>query len=178
MENASKALIIAGAILISILIIAIGMFIYQSALAPVQSAASQMGQQDKQMYNSMIEKYIGTKKGTEVKQMINEIISQNNQYVGETGKFIAIDASNIMNNATPVEEQAWNYIGEAADAYASKNGTQGTNDQTNIDKATKAMRKVSEKIIAGKNYTVSADDEGSTTDGIIHKVKITPYSSN
>ena len=30
MENASKALIIAGAILLSILIIAIGMFIYNS----------------------------------------------------------------------------------------------------------------------------------------------------
>ena len=57
MENASKALLIAGAILICILLIAIGMYIYNSAQSTIQTAAGQMGQQDKEMYNSMIKKY-------------------------------------------------------------------------------------------------------------------------
>ena len=41
MENASKALLIAGAILICILLIAIGMYIYNSANSTVDSAVSQ-----------------------------------------------------------------------------------------------------------------------------------------
>ena len=42
MENASKALIIAGAILISILIIAIGMYIYTNSESSIRNATSQM----------------------------------------------------------------------------------------------------------------------------------------
>lgn len=169
MENASKALIIAGAILISILLIAISMYIYNSAQSTINTAASQMGQQEKQMYNSMIEKYVGTKKGTEVKQMINDIISQNNQYVGETGKFIGIDASGVPG----CTDAKYKTIGDDANAYI----TQGAeNTQEKIDGATTLMREVSQKIIAGKNYTVSAD--GGTTDGIIHKVTITPLDNN
>ena len=43
MENASKALLIAGAILICILLIAIGMYIYNSAQGTIKTAAGQMG---------------------------------------------------------------------------------------------------------------------------------------
>ena len=42
MENASKALIIAGAILISILLIAISMYIYNSAQGTIQNAGDKM----------------------------------------------------------------------------------------------------------------------------------------
>ena len=42
MENASKALIIAGAILLSILIIAIGMFIYNSASSTITDSLTSM----------------------------------------------------------------------------------------------------------------------------------------
>ena len=53
MENASKALLIAGAILICILLIAIGMYIYNSANATIKSAASQMSQQEKDIYKGI-----------------------------------------------------------------------------------------------------------------------------
>ena len=85
MENASKALLIAGAILICILLIAIGMYIYQSAQGTINAAASKMSNQDKQIYNSMIEKYVGeNKRGSDVKAMIEQVISQNDQNVGES----------------------------------------------------------------------------------------------
>ena len=84
MENASKALLIAGAILICILLIAIGMYIYQSAQGTINAAASKMSNQDKQIYNSMIEKYVGeNKRGSDVKAMIEQVISQNDQNVGD-----------------------------------------------------------------------------------------------
>ena len=80
MENASKALLIAGAILICILLIAIGMYIYNSANATIKSAASQMSQQEKDIYNAKVKPYVGdTIKGSEVISMIETIISMNQE---------------------------------------------------------------------------------------------------
>ena len=57
MENASKALIIAGAILLSILIIAIGMYIYNSSTNSIYSAADQISSQEQQSFNTQWESY-------------------------------------------------------------------------------------------------------------------------
>lgn len=48
MENASKALIIAGAILLSILIIAVGMFIFTSSQNSINEGAAQYQHKKKQ----------------------------------------------------------------------------------------------------------------------------------
>lgn len=75
MENASKALIIAGAILLSILIIAIGMYIYNSSSNSIQNAAGQISQQDISAFNNQIEMYQGRQVGTNVKSLISTIAS-------------------------------------------------------------------------------------------------------
>ena len=79
MENASKALIIAGAILIAILLIGIGMFLYQAAQQPISEAGSQMDEQAIRMFNSKFENYDGKQKGTSVKALISEVITSNSQ---------------------------------------------------------------------------------------------------
>ena len=53
MENASKALIIAGAIILSILIISLAMFIYQQAAAAVGKTG--IDEQKVKSYNSPFE---------------------------------------------------------------------------------------------------------------------------
>lgn len=73
MENASKALIIAGAILLSILIIAIGMYIYNSSSNSIQNAAGQISQQDISAFNNQIEMYQGRQVGTNVKALITTL---------------------------------------------------------------------------------------------------------
>jgi len=78
MENASKALIIAGAILLSILIIAIGMFIYSSANNTINDAALQMNATEKATFNSQFTQYEGKQIGTQVNQMIGKLISNAN----------------------------------------------------------------------------------------------------
>ena len=170
MENASKALLIAGAILICILLIAIGMYIYNSAQGTIQTAAGQMGQQDKEMYNSMIKKYVGnSKKGSDVKQMIEDIISQNSQYVNESGKFISIHALNISGFDTttdPLES-----VGKEANVYYDKNGD---NNQANIDNARTEYRKLKQKISAGRNYKVEEKEK----DGIIFAVTVSEYGAS
>ena len=77
MENASKALIIAGAVLLSILIIAIGMAIYNGAQENVQGAMTGMDETAIAAHNAKFEAYQGTKKGSEVKTMLSSVIAYN-----------------------------------------------------------------------------------------------------
>ena len=176
MENASKALLIAGAILICILLIAVGMYIYQSAQGTISAAASKMSNQDKEIYNSMIKKYVGeNKRGSDVKAMIEQVISQNDQYVGESGKFISIKvvASKSIPNLKKSDGSAdtsGSELGakcDLANVYAT---TPGDNTQTNVDNAKKEMRQLYKAISSGKSYSVS--DDGGVKDGIIHTVFI------
>ena len=75
MENASKALIIAGAILLSILIIAIGMYIYNSSTNSIYSAADQISSQEQQSFNTQWESYEQNQPGSSVKNMVSKLIS-------------------------------------------------------------------------------------------------------
>jgi len=75
MENASKALIIAGAILLSIAIIGIGMYVYQMASSTVSKA--NMTSQEIDAYNSEFVKYEGTNNGSQVRAMLDVIRSHN-----------------------------------------------------------------------------------------------------
>ena len=76
MENASKALIIAGAILLSILLISLGIMIYNQAQDTVNNSG--MSQAEVQTFNNKFLKYEGTgKTGSEVKSLINEVKTSN-----------------------------------------------------------------------------------------------------
>lgn len=92
MENASKALIIAGAILISILLIGVGMFIFNAANEPLSSAGSQMDEMAKNMFNSKFENYEGKQKGSSVKALISAIITSNAQ--NEDGLKVTVNTDN------------------------------------------------------------------------------------
>lgn len=95
MENASKALIIAGAILISILIIGVGMFVYQSATGTIEGAVSQMSVTEKNMYNQQFEQYAGTKvNGSNVKALIQKIRDNNSTYDGVDAKTVKLTLNN------------------------------------------------------------------------------------
>lgn len=75
MENASKALIIAGAILLSILIIGLGMFIYQQAAGAMGDTG--LSDQEITAFNSKFESYEGTKKGSEVQALCRLVRNHN-----------------------------------------------------------------------------------------------------
>jgi len=77
MENASKALIIAGAILISILLITIGIVLINSGRDVVDTGTAGMTSQKIQTFNSQFTAYEGTKKGSELKGLANVVRSSN-----------------------------------------------------------------------------------------------------
>ena len=181
MENASKALLIAGAILICILLIAVAMYIYNSATASLDTAVNKMSSQDKDMYNAAVKPYIGESvKGSGVKTMIDEIISSNLGNVGQTGKFITIytiddqgaaggnnkkiTASNKLVNLTK-----WTKGGQLAKACNKANFyDNGENNTANVNSATTLMQELKGKINSSKNYKVTADYE----QGVIIRVHI------
>ena len=77
MENASKALLIAGAILIAILLIAIGMKVFNSASGVVNSAGSNMSSQEKTMFNKQWDQYSGKQSGSVLKQLVTDVNANN-----------------------------------------------------------------------------------------------------
>ena len=177
MENASKALLIAGAILICILLIAIGMYIYNSANSTVDSAVSQMSKQEKDIYNAKVKSYLGdTIKGSEVKSMIDNIISMNQENVGKSGKFISIEVTGnysklsaeqqgVLSSANCKNLQNYNTSSlqngkNLAEACAAANFyDSGDNTTGNVAKATGEMTTLKSKINSAKNYKVVADYE-------------------
>lgn len=77
MENASKALIIAGAILISILLISIGIILINSGRDITETGTSGMQSQKIQTFNAQFTSYEGTKKGSELKGLASLVRSSN-----------------------------------------------------------------------------------------------------
>ena len=92
MENASKALIIAGAILLAILIISLGIMIYQQASGVVNN--NSMTEVDVSTFNSKFEQYLGSNvRGAQVNALINTV-NTNNMSQDDTSKKVAVKVNN------------------------------------------------------------------------------------
>lgn len=78
MENASKALIIAGAILISILLISVGIIVMNAINDPISEAGSSAESQAIEIFNSKFTAYIGNNVDyTTVKSLFTTVTSVN-----------------------------------------------------------------------------------------------------
>lgn len=99
MENASKALIIAGAIILSILIIGLGMFIFQKANSATEGA--DLSSQKVKAYNSVFEQYVGTQTGINVKALLDEVRSHNLANASDASLNIDVQASSQAATTTP-----------------------------------------------------------------------------
>ena len=76
MENATKALLIAAAVLIAILIISLGLAVYNSSAETVKQA--NLSQQEVQAANEKYTRYDGQhKRGSEVNALLNTALSAN-----------------------------------------------------------------------------------------------------
>ena len=77
MENASKALLIAGAILIVILLIAMGMKVFTSSSGSVDQVDGVMQTTEMTTFNNKFLAYAGVQNGSQVKSLANIVISHN-----------------------------------------------------------------------------------------------------
>ena len=143
MENASKALIIAGAILLSIAIIGIGMYVYQMASSTIGSA--NMSAQEVAAYNAEFDRYEGTQTGTTVRALC-DAVRQHNAYQEDNSKLIQ------LTTGTPLTGQT---VGNDAD-------TKGTTSTE--------ITAVKNKINAGGRYNVTFS---YTSSGLIKGIDAT-----
>lgn len=118
MENASKALIIAGAILISILLIAVGVMVMNSINDPIDQAADSAKGQAVEMFNSKFTGYAGDQKSAAVKALMTAIQSSNGSNAERT--ITAKTSGNWVSNANFDTNATTNNIGKIQAAVNSQ----------------------------------------------------------
>lgn len=102
MENASKALIIAGSVLIAILLISLGLLIFKSTSGATDQTQDLGKILEVQQFNSQFLKYCGTSvKGSQVRTLCEVIIAHNansDNKVSINNKSDATGISDIRNS--------------------------------------------------------------------------------
>lgn len=116
MENASKALIIAGAILLSIAIIGIGMYVYNNAATAMEG--TDMTDQQVDTYNQTFTNYSGVQRGANVKTLCDRVASHNRTAQDDSEKVQIVYGGNTADVA-------------ASDIDTSKTTTEAINNVKN-----------------------------------------------
>jgi hypothetical protein len=116
MENASKALLIAGAILVSILIVSLGVLIFNRMGGSAKEAAN-MDEQEVANFNSKITPYVGKNiSGSQVNALIQLVISLDNS-AKSSG-----DATKAVSITYPLEAGGTNTISFSGGNVSGING--------------------------------------------------------
>ena len=106
MENATKALLIAAAVLVAILIISLGLAVYNKASTATDSA--DLSAAEIQAQNEKFLKYNGDKKrGSEVNALLQTVLSNNLNATEESSK-VAVDGGvvDLAKDATSITTRA------------------------------------------------------------------------
>ena len=156
MENASKALIIAGAILLlSILIIGLGMGVYNNSTSSTKNA--NLDSTEISAHNSQFLAYEGKIKGDRVRSLIN-LIKQNNKQYEDRMVVIQFDTASQNSKVNPSSIPT----ADAGD----------TQDPVGDDSA---YRSLLDQVKNNSTYFVTFNERD---DGLIGGVDIHLYSAN
>lgn len=114
MENASKALIIAGAILLSVLLISLGILVFQNAKGTISD--TNLDSEVSQTFNNKIAQYCGKKKNSnDMNGLIAAISSSNGAQKGKADQhYISVTVANTIG--------ATYYTGDSVTADQAKTG--------------------------------------------------------
>ena len=146
MENASKALIIAGSVLVTIMVIALGVTIFNKA----HDAADTSGLDTTEitMFNSKFERYANNQSGSQVKSLMSFAISNASTNKDEPMK---LPSFNLNNPALPAHG-------------ATDSGFSTINDYIS------QLTSIRQAIISTSQYNVTFD---YFNDGLISQITIT-----
>ena len=153
MENASKALIIAGAILLAILIISLGIMIYNQAAGVVNNNA--MNEVEIASFNQKFMQYEGENvKGAQVNSLLNQVIQNNVSSAQEdSSKMVKVSVTNAgAHGGCAVGNSNW--------SGTIPNGSAAQTQSTNLGKA-----------LTGKTYRVVCTTDNQT--GLVNSIAIT-----
>ena len=95
MENATKALLIAAAVLVAIIIISLGVYVVSLAQNQMKGAESGLNDVEIQSFNSTYKSYEGTcVSGTKVKALVDAVYNHNLTESDESRKIELVDGTN------------------------------------------------------------------------------------
>lgn len=100
MENSTKALLIAGAILLCVLIIAVGMFIFNSSSGTTTDAMTSMSTQEIDTFNKQFDIYEGLQTGVQIKNLIGVLLGNANTNRDEPTKIPGVGINKCVNTDT------------------------------------------------------------------------------
>ncbi len=113
-----------------------------------------MSRGDVEMYNATVMNYATkeTLSGMDIKLMIEDIITQNSQYVDESKKFIGIHAKNISDYHNE------DYLDELVKNASDLESENGNNNWNNINAAKDEYRNLAKSIKKSKEYKITTTD--------------------
>ena len=148
MENASKALIIAGAILLSILIIALGIYVFN--MAKNASSTSSLDELEVSQYNQQFTNYRGKQLGSGVISLLDKVI-----------------ANAVANKESDDRLPDVHVIGGTTNTYsANVISAAGSDNTLNVD----ALGRIRNRIAERHYYYVRMDTDA--TSGLIRDIRI------
>ena len=150
MENASKALLIAGAILLSILIIGVGIAVFSNTKGNIDESLESMNEQQVTAFNSKFTSYQGEEKsGTDVKTLLDTLAANYATYEDEKEKVPTVETKDLKNSK-----------GTAVSGIT--NATYGTSYNTNISK-------IRNEVVSKHTYKITMEFANT---GLINKITI------
>lgn len=144
MENASKALIIAGAILLAIAIIGVAMAVFTGVSDTILGGGDSLTAQEIQAYNQKFTTYEGDKRGTLARNLCDSV-SAHNRGAEDASETIAIQWDTVLDAGTDYP------------APTQDNATGTTTAEINT---------IKNQILSGRTYTISLgfdEDTGLVT---------------
>ena len=143
MENATKGLMIAGAILIAIVLISLGVFLVQRSQSSLTEGVQQLDDNAVMSFNSKFENYSGRRNGSDIRALIN-LVNNNNLSAASNGTY-AEDGIKLI-----------------VDAGASSTGKEITVDGTVENYSSITATQARNAINTGKTYYVSLGYDNAT----------------
>lgn len=165
MENIQKVLILAGTILITILLISLGIYVYKkNTMSSSENTQSLVRSMETQVYNQKYELYKGVQNGKRVKELL-KLVSKNNQ-----DKYL--DSSQIK-YCIFIRTKIPEILRKCENVYEMENALNGTRaygvmHPQNIDK-------ISDYLSRFKKYNIYFS---YNEDGYIYEVNIEDTNSN
>ena len=165
MENASKALIIAGAILLSILIISLGLMVYNQAKETIGSV--NLSQQEIEAFNSKFTAYENVSvSGVQVNALIQTVIASKQQAIQDnTNAYVNIQFPTVTDGTNLfVGVNASNTV-----VYAESATCTSADGVRDLSSASSTSTTKSLKVATGKKYSVTFAYKNARVAGIYVK---------
>ena len=167
MENASQALVIAGAILLAILIVALAMYIYNSAATTINDSVTNMSTQQIESFNNQFETYKGEQKGNQVSQLVKKLIANANTYKDEPGKVPSVICTQVTSAKT---SGISDYVDGISDDMASYTEVDYDGNDSKLQLYVDALSAIGNHLEGKHKYTVTYGYESKT--GLLSSVII------